>query len=481
MTEAIAGELARTLHPVHFQGARSGRSQATWGQSYWRRQMEVVGADDYSFNGIVPGGTDVGFPVDAALQLVRALLLKHDSLRTTHSIGSNGYEQVLHGEGTLTVIVENATDLADSEERAARLCTELYRRRVDIENELPLRVAFVTVDGLVRQLALMVSHLSVDGTGTRLLANELLAMGPGLTAAEVQQPNREAQQPLDEAAYQSSEAGRRHDARVRRRVLDEIRNAPAPLYPKPRDDAEPRFLYRKAILHSSQLLRAAELLAHREQVTPSTLILAAAAMAFARATERDECLLRLLVSNRFMPGLTEAISPIAMDTPFHIGGVGRGAEFSEVLPRVWKRSMRAFRNAYYDSGLLYDELERHPELDFDDSCRYNDHLPLGPGAWEYQFKVPDGEIGWREYPVREADDRALCLDVHDAGTGIELALLVDLRRVDAATAEKLLRDIEDILVIEAARNPEDSTHVQVAAHPSDADQAEGDPTENEGN
>lgn len=455
MSTATPTAPSRTIVEVPFSGHRSGTAPATWGQTYWRQQFEAVGADDYGFNVVVQGTTDEGIEVDHAIGFMIDLMRRHDALRTTHRLDAEGrFEQVLHGEGVMPVIIESAHDEADSADRLERLTDELYHRRFDIVHELPMRVALVLLDGRVRHMVVIVSHLSIDGTGIRLLANEIIAVaGAGdipERIAAVQGRADDLQQPLDEAAEQHDERGRRHDERVRARILDELRQAPAPMFPKPADDAQPRYRYRKAVLRSARVLAAAEHLSQHYRVTPSTIILAAAAMAFAQATDRDDCGMRLLVNNRFRPERALAISPLAQDTPYQLDGVGAGAEFAEVLPRAWRRMMAAFKNAYYDPVAFAADLAE-TGLEYDDSCRYNDHLPLGPGAWEYRYDIPVGELGWFDYPVREADDRAICLDVHDAAVAIDLSLLTDLNRVPAELAEGILRTLERILVDEHER------------------------------
>lgn len=425
-------------------------ASATWGQSFYLRQALRYGADSHALNLILRGGIEPGVPVSTALELLRTLVTTHESLRTTIHLDDGALVQRLHPAGTIQVRVEHQPAPVAAAARADELCAELWKIPFDTGGEFPIRVALVVVDGLVRQSVVVLSHLAVDGFSAKLLSGQIVAGVQHATGRDRSLSRASALQPLDEAAQQRSEFGRRHDQRVRERTLDRLRKAPSPMFPRSDPDGFPPFRYSKAVLRSETAHAALETLAKRMGTTRSTVMLAAVALALAEAAGRDDCVLRILVNNRFLPGLSDAVAPIATDTIFDLNDLGPSADFADVIRRVWKRSLSVFRNAYYDPTQLHASIV-HAGLPLHDSCRYNDHLELGPGAWEYAHDVPVDEIIWSRHLAQECDDRAICIEIHDAVTAIDLTCVADVNRVPIPLAEKVLRRIETRLVSEADR------------------------------
>lgn len=444
-----------TIQEVHFQGGRGGTASATWGQSFYLRQTLGYGTDAHVLNLVLRGGVEPGVPVSAALELLRTLVTTHESLRTTIHVDDGALVQRLHPAGTIRVRVEHQPTRDAAATRADELCAELWKIPFDAEGEFPLRVALVVVNGLVHQSVIVLSHLAVDGVSAKLLSGQIVAGVPRVTGGDRALSRASALQPLDEAAQQQSDVGRRHDQRARERTLDRLRTAPPPMFPRSDPDRFPPFRYRKAVLRSETAHTALETLAKRLGTTRSTVMLAAAVLALAEATDRDDCVLRILVNNRFLPGLSDTVAPIAMDTIFDLDDIGLDADFADVVRRAWKRSLSVFRSAYCDPTQLHASI-MHAGLPLHDACRYNDHLELGPGAWEYAHDVPAGEIVWSEHLAQESDDRAICVDIHDAGTAIDLTCIADLNRVPIPLVEQVLRRVETRLASEVTQVPMDS-------------------------
>jgi hypothetical protein len=88
-----------------FSGGRSGSGPATWGQSGKWNVVRGLGTDAARYN--VTGGSPVPtpVPVERIAEVVRDLVLLHDSLRTRLRTGDDGrLAQVVYPSGAVPVV-----------------------------------------------------------------------------------------------------------------------------------------------------------------------------------------------------------------------------------------------------------------------------------------------------------------------------------------------------------------------------------------
>ncbi len=216
----------RVVHRVEVRGP-AGEGPATWGQTAIRRALAALAPQDHQFNLVWGGPLDRPLPVAAAVEVVRALVERHDSLRTRVHARGDGFVQELCGAGEVEVVEERVDDLDAVAVRGARMRHELWGRAFDYATDLPVRAGLVTVDGAVHHTVLVVAHTALDGWGLPVLDADLTALAAGTVP-----PERAAWTPLDEAAWQTSDAGRRHDAAARARTLRTMRAAPVEIFPR---------------------------------------------------------------------------------------------------------------------------------------------------------------------------------------------------------------------------------------------------------
>ncbi len=214
----------RVVHRVEVRGP-AGEGPATWGQTAIRRALAALAPQDHQFNLVWGGPLDRPLPVAAAVEVVRALVERHDSLRTRVHARGDGFVQELCGAGEVEVVEERVDDLDAVAVRGARMRHELWGRAFDYATDLPVRAGLVTVDGAVHHTVLVVAHTALDGWGLPVLDADLTALAAGTVP-----PERAAWTPLDEAAWQTSDAGRRHDAAARARTLRTMRAAPVEIF-----------------------------------------------------------------------------------------------------------------------------------------------------------------------------------------------------------------------------------------------------------
>ncbi|MGW9419712.1 condensation domain-containing protein [Cellulosimicrobium funkei] len=449
----------RVVHRVEVRGS-AGEGPATWGQTAIRRALVALAPQDHQFNLVWGGPLDRPLPTAAAVEVVRALVERHDSLRTRIHARGDGFAQELCGAGTVEVVEERVDDLAAVAVRGARMRHELWGRAFDYATDLPVRAGLVTVDGAVHHTVLVVAHTALDGWGLPVLDADLTALAAGSAP-----PERAAWTPLDEAAWQTSHDGRRHDAAARARTLRTMRAAPVVVFPRGSAEgpdggaageavaaARPR--YRQTVLRSLRLGPAAERVAARWRTSTSGVLLAASCRALAAAAGRDDLALQVMVSNRFRPALADAVVTTAMEGLLHVDGLD--APFEEVGPRVWRAAMTAYRSAYYDKDLLRREAAADPTTVHDGTCWYNDRRGTGPDR-----TLRARPTRSRRLACADASDEqggvTLTLHLVDAPDGgVDVVLTADAARLDDATAASVVRDVERT-VLAASRAPTPSS------------------------
>jgi hypothetical protein len=281
---------------IAFAGARAGAGAATWGQSAIWDVVRRLGGDAARYN--VSGGLpiDPPLPPGRLAALVRALLERHDSLRTTLRCDGDRLEQVVHADGAVPLHIREC-EPADVIETAYAFYHELQALPFDAERELPVRAGVVTAGGHARYLILSLSHTASDGWGLRNLLADAAALAAGVPLAA-----DERMQPLEEAAFQGSEKGRRRDAAARRAWLDKLTRGPASQFPA-RAGRPPAAAFPNAVLNSPALALALDRVAAGLAVNPGTVLLAAAAAAAARLGGAPDAVFQVVVNNRFLPGM----------------------------------------------------------------------------------------------------------------------------------------------------------------------------------
>ncbi|WP_327010033.1 condensation domain-containing protein [Dactylosporangium sp. NBC_01737] len=195
---------------VAFSGGRAGSGPATWGQQAIWDVVRNLGTDAARYN--VSGGLPLPSPVPAGRveAAVRDLVLLHESLRTRlRTTGDGRVEQVVHAAGGIPLVTRAAgPDTVTPTAYALR--DELLAVPFDAEREWPLRVGVVQAGGDAHYVVFFLSHTASDGWGLRNLLADFAALLRGPL------PARDLLQPLEEAAFQTSERGRRRDAAARR-------------------------------------------------------------------------------------------------------------------------------------------------------------------------------------------------------------------------------------------------------------------------
>jgi hypothetical protein len=428
---------------VAFSGGRAGSGPATWGQQAIWDVVRHLGTDAARYN--VSGGVPLPAPVPAwrVEAAVRDLVLLHESLRTRLRTADDGrLDQVVHGTGGIPVLTrQTAPDTVT--ECAYALRDELLAVPFDAEREWPLRVGVVQVGGDARYVVFFLSHTASDGWGLRNLLADFAALLRGPL------PARDLLQPLEEAAFQTSQRGRRRDAAARRTWCDKLGRGPRSMFPA-RSGRPPAAAFPNAVLNSPALGLALDRVAAGLSVSPAAVVLAAAAASAARITGVGEAVFQVVVNNRFLPGMAGGVTTIAQEGLFHLTGTGTG-DFTELVRRTFGAAMSAQRHAYYDK-LALDRDIAGLGAPCDHSCFVNDQRGLMPAlnfAAPAPAPLPEAltrtSLTW---PVEHEPRRGVsfALDAQDAPGALELAMTADSALMPREDMTTFLYGIESLIV-----------------------------------
>lgn len=446
---------------VQFAGAGAGIQPLTWGQKAILQDMQDSG-NQFSMGGRyeLPEGSSVE---DAAARL-SALMGRHASLRMrlrTDGAGRPCQEVAGSGHIGLDILaIPDDTDRAGVARCAADLMETWPLTRFDFHSDWPLRMAVLKHRGACAYLVWGLSHLAADGGGHLLLAADLRAGGAG-------GPRRT--QLTDIAANEQTPQLRQLSSRTMRYWESQLRHIPAQTFGEPaspQGQAGPR--YRQARFSSSAAHLAMLAIAKRTGTDASRVTLALIAMAMARATGVRPLTLKVMVNNRFRPGLADVIAPIAQNSVVTIDVAD--CTVDEVVARARGSALTAGMRAYYDPDDLREVMARlDAERGYPASvtCRVNDQRAMIMRAEEtadhgevtpeqVEDELTETSLTWlgRRDNMHE---QANILIENRPGV-VSLHMMWDRWSLADRQVEALLRGVEEVAV-EAAFDPAAPTKV----------------------
>ncbi|WP_395297999.1 hypothetical protein ACF9IK_34515 [Kitasatospora hibisci] len=466
---------------VRFEGLAHATGPATWGQRTIWAPISWYAPDDHYFNIALP--VELRHPVEPAAlgSAVRALLERHESLRTLYRTTSDGgLEQLLAGTGTLDVrlvVAPAGWPLAVVLQRVAArdkaVRFELSATGPDRDGRLgappPLRVSAVLVDGLVTGAVLTMAHIAADGTGALVVRDDLRRLlaqqrrRPGTLPPPV--PGR---QPREQAAYEASPPAAARSAAAAALWTRQLAGIPNSLWPEAvgpeavgstADRPEPAGAAERwweGQLVCPRLDAAGRVAALRTGTSPSAVVLAAVGLELGARTGAASVPLKVILGNRVTEAQRTAVGAFAQNGLVVLGTAG---PFDELARQAWRAQLQTSRHGHYDPAALAEtvaaeELRRGTALDL--NAFFNDHrppdrspggeaAPCGPVA---PGGLPAGRFSWRPRWVRQ-DSRFFFGLAHREGEPIA-TLLVDTRYFPAAEVEPFLRAVEERVTAAAA-------------------------------
>ncbi|MEU7875748.1 condensation domain-containing protein [Dactylosporangium sp. NPDC049140] len=432
---------------VAFRGAGGGVEELSWGQRELWNGMERQRT--WMPMGIVLPLAAGATVADVAEEL-RFILERFPSMRTRLRLRPDGPPlQVLAGAGEVPLEVIDAPDGADPAAVAAAVSARLHETAFDFERDWPVRTAVIRHRGALTHQVTVVCHLVNDGFGGLVLAERV---GRWHRAGRRADGEPGGLAPLEQARWQRSEAGRRQSASALRHWEKTLRAIEPRRFPGPVDARRPR--HWQADFSSRALHLAAQTVARRTGTDRTTVLLTAFAAALSEATGIHPVVVRVVVSNRFRSALAEAVSPVSQPALCVLDVAGR--PFDEAVALTGRRSLTAYKHAYYDPGDL-DELiarvnrDRGEEVDI--ACYFNDRRPPGPAdgpvptAEEVRAALPETTFRWMARQDRP-NERMFVTIAAEPDT-VHLDICGDTEHIPPAVLEACVRGMEAVTVAAA--------------------------------
>ncbi|MFG3404577.1 condensation domain-containing protein [Streptomyces sp. NPDC048142] len=336
---------------VAYAGGDERRGPLTMGQANMIRC--ILRDDPEHINNHDVWAIPPGTGLDAAIDALRTLALRHEGLRTTfpHVPGAAPVEQVVAGEGTFTVTVLDHTEFPEEPARYAETVARAARAgRFALDREFPLRITVLTLGGVPVHAALASSHAVTDGSALAVLREEFLAL---LAGEELPAPASFA--PLDLAAEEASPAGKRKSEASLRYWERIIRTEPQEMFAEPRAaGADGRA--RQLTLRSRRGARALAAAAGRIGNPEATVLLAAWCALVAHRAGQDSCVTAVPTSNRFHPAIARSVNTLSQDALLCLDV--RVPSFDTLVRKTWGAALNAYRHSQFDSVRLWEMIGR---------------------------------------------------------------------------------------------------------------------------
>jgi hypothetical protein len=438
---------------VKFSGPRGGEGPLTFGQRntlIWTRDMT-------DYNRMTESVLDV--PAGATLDDIAAafgvLMARHESLRTIYPADGPPVQRVAQSGELAIDVYEVEEQSADPLVLAAALARRMRATEFDVTSELPLRVAVATRQGAVLAASALYAHVAADFASMALIGGEFTRLAADPADRVVGPPGL---QPLDRAAYERSERGRRKAAVALRNVADQLRYVPQCMYAVPIAGTGPDTGSLSGWLSSPAAALALPHIAARSGTSPRSAVLAALSAVLARRTGHDRAVFTALMDNRHEPRMGGYVGSAARNGIVSVN-VG-AASFDDLVWRSAVAVIRASRHSLADEVEVQattDEIEHERGVAYARDCVYNDISAAYPRApapaepahpAEAARALGRSEIWWAEPPGMY--ELLLLLVVQVDGELIVGALTDDARRVARGDLEMLLRGAERLLVAAAA-------------------------------
>jgi non-ribosomal peptide synthetase component F len=262
-------------------------------------------------------------------------------------------------------------------------------------------------------------------------------------------------QPMDMAHWQATSGKDRT-----RRAVDywtaSFRSIPATMFTADGPVHEPP--HHQVMLTSRALEGATRVIAARQRVSTTTVLLAATVALIGSWTGHATCALHTLVNNRFQTGHSDVVGMLAQLALLTVD-LPSGLTFDELVTRTWQAALLGHRHAYYDQAALDAALagvRRERAAEVNPYCCFNDMrstqdtaagAPAAlPGEEAVRCTLPDSVL--TVSPHASLNCR-FCLRIEPATGPLTVVLTADSRSLPSVHIGQFLRDLER-LVVDAA-------------------------------
>ena len=448
---------------VTFAGQRGGAGPLTIGQA------SALGwvCDPTLYTRMVewplslPPGTTLP-DIAAALEV---LMSRHESLRTRYPADREPVQRVARSGELVVDVYEASEEPADSAALTMELIRRLRSSEFDLTAELPLRVAVARSRGVPAAAVIVYSHAAVDFASMALIDRQFVALVSDPVRRVSGSPGREplGHQPLDQAADERSERGRRRTAAALRGWEASLRSMPQCMYAVPAADAV-RGPGRRVSggpascwLWSPAAALALPHITARTGANPQQAVFAALCVMLAWRTGHETCALPVMASNRYHRRLRDYVGNLAQECIVSVDVRAQGLD--DVVRRTGAAILRGTRHSLVEVSAMQRVMERveHDRgITIDRYCVFND-LSVLLGDTEIRPPASDPAEAGRALPrsriarlLEPPPDQLLLVMLQQVdGEMILGALTRDANRVPPGDLEALLRGVELLLVAAA--------------------------------
>ncbi|RYZ33360.1 MAG: non-ribosomal peptide synthetase, partial [Myxococcaceae bacterium] len=382
-----------------------------------------------------------------------ALMVRHESLRTTFRVEAGQPVQHIHSEATVPFESVDLTGIVDTAERQAdlerRALTE-FRRPFNLEQGPVIRALLMKLGAEDHVLVLHLHHIVSDGWSLGVLVREVTtfyeAFRHGQTPALPELPVQYADYAVWQRNWLQGDvleaqlgwwkqqlAGASH-------VLDLPTDKPRPAVATQRGDAVSVRLPRV-------LSEQVEALAQKEGATPFMVLLAAFQTVLHRYSGQDDVLVGSPIANRGHAE-TEGLIGFFVNTLVLRGSFGMRPSFRQLLAQVRTTTLGAYEHQYLPFERLVESLQTTRDLARTPLFQALFALQNAPvsGATMPGLAVQPADFGSRATTLFE-----LSLDLSRDAEGFAGRLEYATDLFEAATIERLLTHLRVLLETVVAR------------------------------
>ena len=443
---------------VPFEGADSGTAELTWGQRHiwtWIRESGTP----LSMSATRTLAADA--TIDQFVDELRFYMCRFQAMRTRLRFDADGrVAQVVAGSGEVPLDIVDAAD-DDPVKVAEAVAADHKGSHFDYANEWPVRMTLVRRKGVLTHLVMTLCHVVVDSAAAIVMFMDLLARdaSTGMPHGPVAAPG-----PLELAAWQGSPAGRRQSDIALRHWEQQLRAIPpsrrtgAPRRVDDVHDGVRPARYWKYDCESPVMQLALRRVAARLGADTTPVLLALYAQAVARVLGQRPVVFMVFASNRFRPGLAEAVSPVNQAGLFVLDPLDLDEpSFDGLVDRVRRRAMATYKYAYYsqtERDELIERVGRDRGAAIDLGCWVNDRRtrtaldPDQPRPTAEEIDAATVRTAVRRTPL-DLFIKRLMLTIDDGDDAVRYVVEADTEFISIDELESLVREL-DALAVEAA-------------------------------
>ncbi|BEL08277.1 hypothetical protein Q0Z83_064680 [Actinoplanes sichuanensis] len=383
--------------------------------------------------------------IDDSVKALYRLADEYKGLRTYYPVAAGRVPvQVVVPEFAVPVVRCDVAGAPDEQAAAEAFVGRVLQRDLDLDVTPPIRAVLVVSGVRPRWLALIIHHISIDGTARQVLersyGRHLAAVLRGAPA-----PMPRLTGPLADAALQAAPSGRRQSGASLRRWAAVAASMPTTTLPVAAGPV-PGPLPTEGLL-SSPGAAACERLARQWEVPVSAVFLGAYAAVLGRFLDNTRTAVNVYSSNRFSPDQADSVGCLYQTIPVVIEN-GLDEPVRTFMQRAQKALLDTYRFGRYDFDDFTDGRVR-------EQFRSGRNVSVMPSFNFTSGGAPAGDgsvssAGWSVTAIEHDLGDPFEFVVSVAGPEVRSAVRFDAALVEPETATGLISAVHRFLEVAAA-------------------------------